>query len=293
MQLASTDANAAATLLQHTELTYLEKPDTPLLHMRPDVVRQTMKHGDDPLKDRTTTSTSFYSLINGDDGKQSLLQIRHTVQGHDLRQRTLHSAVSRYTGQVMRQQDTNGVYTHFYYDAVRRKVRETVAPGTSFEASCTYDYHLSVEAFQPTQVTTNVQKVVSTLLLDGLNRSVGEKREIDTANDPDNPVRKTFTVATKQYDSLGRQPGQLARPHRPLRRGQQRSATARHRPHEGTQAEFPGEVAERGIRPDRRCCRRGLHVCLPACRHRHCICRGRRCCYGCWLGSGSGRYTDG
>ncbi|MEW5514491.1 RHS repeat-associated core domain-containing protein [Pseudomonas asiatica] len=205
LQLASTDANAAATLLQHTELTYLEKPDTPLLHMRPDVVRQTMKHGDDPLKDRTTTSTSFYSLINGDDGKQSLLQIRHTVQGHDLRQRTLHSAVSRYTGQVMRQQDTNGVYTHFYYDAVRRKVRETVAPGTSFEASCTYDYHLSVEASQPTQVTTNVQKVVSTLLLDGLNRSVGEKREIDTANDPDNPVRKTFTVATKQYDSLGRQ----------------------------------------------------------------------------------------
>ncbi|MBF8803884.1 fimbrial protein [Pseudomonas asiatica] len=97
------------------------------------------------------------------------------------------------------------MYTHFYYDAVRRKVRETVAPGTSFEASCTYDYHLSVEASQPTQVTTNVQKVVSTLLLDGLNRSVGEKREIDTANDPDNPVRKTFTVATKQYDSLGRQ----------------------------------------------------------------------------------------
>lgn len=62
-----------------------------------------------------------------------------------------------------------------------------------------------MEASQPTQVTTNVQKVVSTLLLDGLNRSVGEKREIDTANDPDNPVRKTFTVATKQYDSLGRQ----------------------------------------------------------------------------------------
>ncbi|WJD64143.1 RHS repeat domain-containing protein [Pseudomonas kurunegalensis] len=205
LQLASADENAATTLLQHSELTYLEKPDNPLLHMRPDTVRQTMKHGEDPLKDRTTTSTSFYSLINGDDSKQSLLQTRHTTKGHDLIERVQYSAVSRYTGQVMRQQDSNGVYTHVYYDALRRRVRETMAPGTSYEVSRTYDYHLSVNGSQPTHVTTDVQNVVSTLLLDGLNRKVGETRNIDTANDPQNPVRKTFTVANKQYDSLGRQ----------------------------------------------------------------------------------------
>lgn len=214
------------------------------------------------------------------------------------------------------------MYTHFYYDAVRRKVRETVAPGTSFEASCTYDYHLSVEASQPTQVTTNVQKVVSTLLLDGLNRSVGEKREIDTANDPDNPVRKTFTVATKQYDSLGRQCAETV--HDNLDNNESLALTSRfeyddwgnlsktigpngviycqQRSPFGKDGDIIETWQERAdeaalkqplIRPDRRCCRRGLHVCLPACRHRHCICRGRRCCYGCWLGSGSGRYTDG
>ena len=205
LQLASADENAATTLLQHTELTYLEKPDNLLLHMRPDTVRQTMKHGDDPLKDKTTTSTSFYSLIAGDDGTKSLLQSRHTTQGHDLKQVTLHSAVSRYTGQLIRQQDSNGVYTHLYYDAVRRQVRETVAPGTPFSASRTYVYHLSVAGSQPSQETTDVQKVVTTVLFDGLNRVVSEEREVDTANDPDKPVRKRFLVASKRYDSLGRQ----------------------------------------------------------------------------------------
>ncbi|MFV3292582.1 RHS repeat-associated core domain-containing protein [Pseudomonas sp. NY11955] len=205
LQLASADENAATTLLQHSKLTYLERPDDPLLHMRPDTVSQTLKNGDDPLKDRTTTSKSFYSLINGDDGKQSLLQTRHTSKGHDLIKRVLYSAVSRYTGQVMRQQDSNGVYTHIYYDALRRRVRETVAPKTLFEVSRTYAYHLSVNGSQPTQVTTDVQNVVSTLLLDGLNRGVGETRDIDTANNPRTPVYKTFPVASKQYDSLGRQ----------------------------------------------------------------------------------------
>ena len=205
LQLASAEEGAAGTLLQHSELTYLEKPDNPLLHMRPNTVRQTMKHGDDPLKDKTTTSSWFYSLINGDDGKQSLLQTRHTTKGHDLIERTLLNAVSRYTGQVMRQQDSNGVYTHIYYDALRRRVRETVAPDTRFEESRTYAYHLSVNGSQPSNVTTDVQKVVSTLLFDGLNRSVSEKREVDTANDPEKPVRQTFLVATKQYDSVGRQ----------------------------------------------------------------------------------------
>lgn len=205
LQLASADDNAATTLLQHSELTYLEKPDNHLLHMRQDSVRQTMKYGDDPLKDRTTTSTSFYSLINDDDGQQSLLQLRSTIKGHDLIERVLYSATSRYTGQLLRHQDSNGVYKHLYYDALRRLVRETVAPNTEFEASRTYDYHLSVNGSQPAQAATDVQMVVSTLLLDGLNRNVGETRNIDTANDSQNPVRKTFQVSSKQYDSLGRQ----------------------------------------------------------------------------------------
>ncbi|MBA1187464.1 hypothetical protein G7Z99_00175 [Pseudomonas entomophila] len=194
------------TLLQLSEMTYLDTPDNPLLHMRLDHQRQTLKHGGDPLKDRTTTTRFVYSRIQDESGHESLLQVRQTTQGHDLAQRTLHSAVSRYCGLTMRQQDANGVYTHKHYDALRRPVRQTVAPDKpELSATRTYAYQLSVKGTQASQSETDVQGVVSTQWLDGAGRSVRETREVTEEDDQRQSKRVTHTVQTYQYDSLGRQ----------------------------------------------------------------------------------------
>lgn len=208
LQLSDT-SDETGTLLQLSELTYLDMPDKPLLHMRLDHQRQTLKHDDDPLKDRTTTTRFVYSRIKDEDGHESLLQVRQTVQGHDLAQRTLHSAVSRYCGLAMRQQDGNGVYTHTYYDALRRPVRQTVAPDKpALSATRTYAYQLSAKGTQATQSETDVQGVVSTQWLDGAGRSVRETREVTEEDEKGQPKRVTHTVQTQQYDNLGRQVSQ-------------------------------------------------------------------------------------
>lgn len=193
------------TLLQLSEMAYLDMPDKPLLHMRPDHHRQTMKHGD-PLKDRTTTTQFFYSKIKDENGDESLLQTCQTVQGHDLAQRTLHSAVSRYCGLAMRQQDSNGVYTYTYYDALRRPIRQTVAPDKpALSATRFYTYGFSANGTQAHRSETDVQGVVSTQLLDGVGRSVRETREVTEEDEKGQSKRVTYTVQTHQYDDLGRQ----------------------------------------------------------------------------------------
>jgi len=209
--LQLSDANdETGTLLQASEVTYLDMPDTPLLHMRLDQQRQTMIHGD-PLKDRTTTTRFVYSKIKDEDGHESLLQVRQTVQGHDLAQRTLHSVVSRYCGLGMRQQDSNGVYTYTYYDALRRPIRQTVAPDKpALSATRTYAYQLSANGTQASRSETDVQGVTSTQWLDGAGRSVHVTREVTEEDENGQPKRVTHTVQTHQYDSLARHIRQTA-----------------------------------------------------------------------------------
>jgi RHS repeat-associated protein len=207
-------SDETGTLLQLSEATYLDMPDKPLLHMRLDQQRQTLIQGEDPLKNRTTTTRFVHSLIKDEEGHESLLQVRQTIQGHDQVQRTLHSAVSRYCGLAMRQQDSNGVYTYTYYDALRRTVRQTVAPDKpALSATRTYAYQLSANGAQASQSETDVQGVVNTQWLDGAGRSVRETREVTEDDDQGKPRRVTHTVQTHQYDNLGRQVSQTVHDH--------------------------------------------------------------------------------
>ncbi|MDR6714645.1 hypothetical protein J2W83_004281 [Pseudomonas hunanensis] len=203
-------------LLRRTQRTYLDKPDTPFQHGRVDFQLETLRHGADRRQDKTSRTSYFYSLIKDDNDQQSLIQTKTTVQGHDLAQKSLYSAHSRYTGLHVRSQDLNGVYIHQRYDAMRRLVTQTIAPGTAFEASQHYQYNLSSAGQQPSQISTDVKGVRTRTWFDGYNRTLWEEREVeveDTRTADAASARQWFKVSETRYDSVGRTSAQVTYDH--------------------------------------------------------------------------------
>ncbi|MFB4393047.1 MULTISPECIES: RHS repeat domain-containing protein, partial [unclassified Pseudomonas] len=102
--------------------------------------------------------------------------------------------------------DDNDVEIAYLYDALRRVVRETVAPGDpDLEATRKYTYQLvSGPGGQATQTEEDVNGVVTQTLVDGLNRVVARLRQ--DADNPDLALRGQLRpIYRARYDALGNQ----------------------------------------------------------------------------------------
>ncbi|MBF8781712.1 RHS repeat protein, partial [Pseudomonas fulva] len=107
-------------------------------------------------------------------------------------------------GEPLLNRDDNDVEIAYEYDALRRVVRETVAPNDDvYRASREYAYYLVSDAGQQAwQSMTDVKGVITRSLVDGLNRTVSELRH--DADAQNSVLREEFRLRYQAaYDGLG------------------------------------------------------------------------------------------
>ncbi|MBP0948833.1 sugar-binding protein, partial [Pseudomonas alliivorans] len=106
-----------------------------------------------------------------------------------------HSLLS---GEALLTRDDTDVEIRYQYDPLGRVVAETVAPGTEYEATRSYRYHLAAhDQDQAWQEVVNVKGVTVRSELDGLGRVLKERRQ---DADGDNALRDTYAA---RYDARG------------------------------------------------------------------------------------------
>ncbi|CAM3964585.1 YD repeat protein [Pseudomonas reidholzensis] len=89
---------------------------------------------------KTTTDFTYAHQAQGTHAQQPVLWTEEYVTGHTGTFKTFSQEQSLLTGLRLWDRDENGVETTSVHDALRRVVRETVAPGTEHEASRQYAY---------------------------------------------------------------------------------------------------------------------------------------------------------
>ncbi len=197
------------TLVEHTESTYFDTPADGFLHGR-EQQRKVTLNGHSRL-----TEFSYRKAFSRQVG-ETVLHTREVYSSEfDTATRTLDLEHSLLHGEPLltvespEQEGTaaqdSGAMIRYEYDELMRVTRETVGPGTEYEASRHYAYYLSSDpARQSSQHTTDVKGVETVSYFDGLNRVVSETRV-----DVDNPSRQgqARPIYAAHYNALG----QLAR----------------------------------------------------------------------------------
>ena len=205
--LTSSD-DAHVRPLRMTESAYYNQPGDAAVHGLLRTETQTMN-------DCATQTDYNYEVLSSRHAGETVQQVTETLTGFDGSQKRIIRQHSLLNGEVLLDHDTdNDVQISYGYDALERMVRETVAPGTEFEASRRYEYVLtSVSGQQANQQVTNVDGVCTRTLVDGLNRVIAEERQDADGVRPDQ-YRQTYTalhdelghvVAETEYDWLGEQ----------------------------------------------------------------------------------------
>ncbi|ATP49151.1 RHS repeat protein [Pseudomonas sp. ITEM 17296] len=132
---------------------------------------------------------------------KAVLQTTETLEGFDGQTKVITLEHDLQTGETVLNRDDNNVEIRYEFDALRRVTRETVAPGTDFEAYRRYKYHLcAYDNEQAQQWAYDVKGVETSTYFDGLSRAILETRE-----DHDS---KTFAGGSRpiyraKYDQLG------------------------------------------------------------------------------------------
>jgi RHS repeat-associated protein len=190
--------------LQRTAYDYINKPDDAFLHGRPQ--RQTV------TRNAKSTNTDYlYSKLASPLFGEAVLQTVETLTGFDDVQKVITLQHSLLNGEPLLNRDDNDVEIRYAYDVLRRVIRETVAPGTDFEASREYGYTLCGSAGQQAeQWLFDVKHVKTITRFDGLNRAVFEERDdadaLDAVRDTSGkllragPLRQTYAAV---YDVWG------------------------------------------------------------------------------------------
>lgn len=191
------DAGNSDALLEQTAYRYYNQPDAlPFSYGR--VLDKTLSYPGELAGTRLDTISLYeYSKppgtgalqtdesLNGYDG-----EFKHILLQHDLQ-----------TGEPLLNRDDNDVEIRYQYDALRRVTRETVAPGTDYEAFRHYRYFLCAhDNEQAQQWAYDVKQVETHTLFDGLRRVVSEARE-DT--DSATYAGASRPVYRGRYDELG------------------------------------------------------------------------------------------
>lgn len=157
--------------LQITRIDYLDIPDNAFLHGR--VTRRSVT-----LNDLTTHTDFDYQRLDDSADGTPTLQITSTLSTDfdDV------SSVSIDRESLLTSQLTfreiQGVQTCYTYDALGRLTRETVSPGTTFEANRQYRYVLCANVGeQAEQLQTSAKQVNSRILIDGMGRRIHEEHD--------------------------------------------------------------------------------------------------------------------
>ena len=160
----------AARALRVIKTDYLDQPDDTWLHGR--LTSVTREFGGFT----EVTRHAYQALVSRVTGEETC-QIAETLTGFDGCQKTMTREESMITGDVRVSEDANGVAVKRDYDALGRLIRETVAPGSEYEASRRFSYRLtSLPGQQASQEVTDVTGATTRTLLDGMRRVIGEER---------------------------------------------------------------------------------------------------------------------
>ena len=187
--------------VMRTETEYFDDPGDSLRLGREKSVTQT-------LNGHPTVTDHQYTLLDSARLGEQVLQVVDSVTGFDGTHRSTTQEHSLLNGELLLLQDEEGVEIRYRYDALARVTHETVAPGTEFEATREYSYHLldhsSVD--QAWQVMTDVKGVQTRTRFDGVSRPVGEERQdVDAADASGSdraaaPFRQTYRAL---HNALG------------------------------------------------------------------------------------------
>jgi RHS repeat-associated protein len=193
-------AGSNATELERTVFEYTNDPASAFLHGR--VRRQTVT-----LNQKATLTDYEYSKLDSPELKESVLQVVETLTGFDHQpsgrnvQKKITLQHSILNGEPLLNRDDNDVEIRYAYDALQRVIRETVAPGTEYEAYRRYEYFLCATAGeQAEQWMFDVKQVKTCTRFDGLNRAIYEERDDADNPAPGSPPRQTYAAG---YDSFG------------------------------------------------------------------------------------------
>ncbi len=176
-------------LLNRSQVDYYHNPADALRHGRRQQVRDSL--GGNP------TSTIDFSYGHSRHARlaEETLDTVEVQTTFDLQQRTLSYHESLLHGEVLLQDDANGVEVLSRFDRNRRLVEETVAPGSDVEASRTFSHVLaSTHGQQAMQIDRNVKGVLTRNRYDGLGRSIA----VDHWNGQD-----WQTIYQARHDALG------------------------------------------------------------------------------------------
>ncbi|WP_434681201.1 RHS repeat-associated core domain-containing protein [Pseudomonas sp. R1-18] len=186
--------DAHTTPVQITDKSYYNQPDDATVHG--------LLHSESQTLNRQMTKTEYaYSTLFSRQAGETVRQVVETLTGFDGNRKQMTRQHSLFNGEVLLDHDTdNDVQISYRYDVLERVVRETIAPGTEFEASRTYEYSLtSLQGQQAVQGATDVNGVATRTLVDGLNRVVVEERQNADGAEPEE-FRQTYEAT---YDEFG------------------------------------------------------------------------------------------
>ncbi|MGY2339998.1 sugar-binding protein [Pseudomonas sp. SDO5532_S415] len=188
------------TELQDTKHEHFDDPDNAFLHGR--VSQQTLT-----MNDKATITEYEYFKVDSPEFEQSVLRTVETVTGFDHEEGKKHVKKeitlehSLHNGEPSLNRDDNNVEIRYRYDALRRVISETVAPGSEFEATRRYEYLLCANpGDQAEQWMFDVKGVKTCTKFDGLNRAIYEERD-----DADHPTRaaEPRQIYAATYNPLG------------------------------------------------------------------------------------------
>ncbi|MCL6703288.1 RHS repeat-associated core domain-containing protein [Pseudomonas sp. T1.Ur] len=183
--------------LQHSAFTYIDAPDNAFEHGRKlqDAVT---------LNGKTTTTGYAYSKTRNARAGEVVLHTVNTLTGFDGEKKVITLEHSLLNGEPLLNRDDNDVEIAYEYDLLGRVTKETVAPGTPYEASRTYTYTLTnAVGQQAMQSAMDVKGVETRTWLDGHNRVLKEtRRDADALGGNPQAFRETYRATYNHLEQM-------------------------------------------------------------------------------------------
>ncbi|CAI8897195.1 RHS repeat domain-containing protein [Pseudomonas sp. IT-P218] len=189
--------NGQGQALQDTAYKYINTPNNPFEHGRKlqDAVT---------LNGKTTTTAYTYRMARNARSGEAVLHTVNTLTGFDGQKKIINLEHSLFNGEPLLNHDDNKVEIAYEYDLLGRVTKETVAPGTPYEASRNYTYsQVNANGQQATQTARDVKGVETITHLDGHNRVIKEtRRDADALGGNPQAFRDTYKATYNHLEQL-------------------------------------------------------------------------------------------
>lgn len=163
--------------LRRIETTYHDEVDDPLRFARRCSVTET-------INGLASVTAFSYEQEMSDEAGEDVLVTSETLTSFDQTQQSISAQYSLRSGQPRVMRGLEAIEVRRSYDALDRITSETISPGTEFVATVTHAYHLVGGDADPQawKVTTDLKGVQTMTRMDGLARTVLERRQdVDAA----------------------------------------------------------------------------------------------------------------